>query len=118
MPNKAELIVEDRKGVERVQRAHDKLLLCAGSTDAGLGGKSRRSGAAHVPLVQEQYQPPNDDGVRSRSGCARRYRPMLSGRPMVARFVRRNEIETVREDERLKRSASLRAPEYAGHLRS
>src|SRR5713101_10014869 len=43
---------------------------------------------------------------------------MLSGRPVVARFVRRNEIEIVRENERLKRSASLRAVEYVGHVRS
>src|SRR5438128_2673081 len=43
---------------------------------------------------------------------------MLSGRPLAARFIKRFEIEIVRQDERLKRFAGLRPVEYAGHVRS
>ena len=43
---------------------------------------------------------------------------MLPGRALAARFARQNETEIVCQDQRLKRSASLCAAEYPGHLRS
>src|SRR4030095_7884231 len=46
-----------------------------------------------------------------------RHRPMLPGRALAARSAGQNEIEVVREDFGLKRSASLRAAEHVGHLR-
>src|SRR5439155_1734881 len=61
---------------------------------------------------------PHDDGVRSRSRRNGRHRPMLSGRPLAARFVRRNEIEIIRQDERLKRFAGLRPAQHAREIRS
>src|SRR5437762_1389333 len=85
---------------------------------ARLGGQPCRSRIAHVALAQEQYRPPNHDGVRSRSGPSRRRHPMLPGGSLAPRSVRQNETEVVRENERLERFASLRAPEYASDLRS
>src|SRR5213593_833340 len=43
---------------------------------------------------------------------------MLPGRAVAARFVRPNETEIVRENERLERPANLFAAEYGSHLRS
>src|SRR5438477_2817856 len=43
---------------------------------------------------------------------------MLPGGALAARFVRRNKIEIVRQDERLERFAGLRAAQHAGNVRS
>src|ERR1019366_9977013 len=43
---------------------------------------------------------------------------MLPGRILAARIADENEIEKFRENERLKRSASLRPAQHAGHIRS
>src|SRR5213593_194139 len=42
---------------------------------------------------------------------------MLPGRVVASRFVRPNETEIVRENERLKRLASLRAAEHGSYVR-
>src|SRR5438552_592918 len=44
--------------------------------------------------------------------------PHLQDRPLAARFVRRNEIEIIRQDERLKRFAGLRPAQHAREIRS
>ena len=88
------------------------------SADARLGRKPGRSRAAHVALAQKQHRTSDNDGVRSRSRRAGRHRPMLPGRALAARFVRQNEIEVVRENERLKGLASVRAAQYGSYLRS
>src|SRR5437762_12523248 len=42
---------------------------------------------------------------------------MLPGRTVAARFIKRDEAEELRQNERLKRFASLRAAQHRGHLR-
>src|SRR5205823_8916105 len=66
-----------------------------------------------LPLEKKKRREADHDGVRSRSGRAGRHRPMLPGRALAARFVKQDEIEVVRQNERLKRSASLRPAQHA-----
>ena len=91
---------------------------CPRFADAGLGGQPGGSRVAHLAREKDRRRAPHDDGVRSRSRRARRHCSMLSGRALAARLVRQNEIEIVREDERLKRFTGLRAAQHAGHVRS
>ena len=42
---------------------------------------------------------------------------MLPSRALASRFVRQNETEIVRENERLEGSSNLRAAEYGSRLR-
>src|SRR5262249_47965304 len=74
--------------------------------------------AAHVPLTQTQSRLSNHDGVRSRSGRACGHRPLLPSRLVASRFVRQNETEIVRKNQRLEGPAGLRSIEYSGDLRS
>src|SRR5204863_331436 len=83
-----------------------------------LGGQPGGSRAAHLAREKEGRRATDDDGVRSRSRRAGRHRPMLSGWPLAARLVRRNEIEIIRQDERLKRFAGLRSAQHARDIRS
>src|SRR5438094_8589245 len=103
---------EDGKSVERRQSADHELLPCERSADARLGRKPGGFGAAHVTLAQKQHRTSDNDGVRSRSRPASLHRPMLPGQALAARFVRHNEIEVVRENERLKGPSSTRAAQY------
>src|ERR1700730_18053393 len=109
---------ENGEGLERGQQSDDGLLSRTGFADARLGGEPGRSRIAYVACAQEQGLGSNHDGVRSRSGRAGRHRAVFSGWTLAARFVRQNEIEIVRQDERLKRFAGLRAAQYAGNVRS
>src|SRR6266496_1821297 len=106
----------DGKSVERRQSADHELLPCERPADARLSRKPGRFGAAYVTLAQKQRRTPDNDGVRSRSRPACRHRPMLPGRALAARFVRQNEIEVVRQNERLKGPSSVRAAQYGSYL--
>src|SRR5262249_28608903 len=105
-------------GLERKQQSSNELLPRQQSADAGLGREPGRSRAPHVAREKGRYRPPYYDGVRSRSRRAGRHRPMLPGRVLAARFVEQNEIEIVRQDERLEKLSRLRAAEHVGDVRS
>ena len=109
---------ENGKGVERRQQADHALLPRARSADARLGSEPRRSRTAHIASRKEQRRASDHDGIRSRSRRSGRHRSMLPGRALAARTAGRNEIESVRKNQRLERFASLCAVEHAGHLRS
>ena len=87
---------EDGQSLERKQQPDDELLSRPGFANTGLGGKSRRSRIAHLARAQTRCRAPDHDGVRSRSRCAGRHRPMLPGRAMATRSADENEIEKLR----------------------
>src|SRR5207245_9802732 len=100
------------------QRRSDKLSSRAGFAESRLRREPRRSRIAHLARAQTRRHAADHDGVRSRSGCPGRHRPVLPGRALVARFVGQNEIEIVRQNEWLKRLTSLCAAQHASHIRS
>src|SRR4030095_14562590 len=107
----------DGKGVERRQPADNALLSRQRSAHARLGRQPRRSRVAHIAVAQKQHRTPDDDGVRSRPWRSFQYCSMLPGWSLATRVTERNEIESVRQDERLKRFTSVCAAEYSGDLR-
>ncbi len=68
----------------------------------------------HTSLcAKEEYRAPDHDGVRPRSGCAGRHRAVLSGRSLAARSACAHETQELCQDQRIERSADLRAAQYA-----
>src|SRR5215213_5762675 len=108
---------EDHQGAEPARGRSHRLLRDERSGGARVGGESGRSRVAHFLAPRAEPRSPNGGGVRSRSGAAGGYHPLLRGGAVAEGDLRWLGAAIVSENLRLERTASLCAAEYRHFLR-